>query len=120
MSPLGRARQSGMSLVELMVGMAIGLIGITIITHLYLVNEKYKRSTTGSGTAQVNGAIALYHKRAILDEDRAWLAASAYEIRKPRIAMYQRYGGGNMDEPCAYAALTKVLGIQPPPPTAKP
>lgn len=23
---------------------------------------------------------------------------SAYEIRKPRIAMYQRYGGGNMDE----------------------
>jgi len=60
MSPLRRARQSGMSLVELMVGMAIGLIGITIITHLYLVNEKYKRSTTGSGTAQVNGAIALY------------------------------------------------------------
>lgn len=60
MSPLGRKRQSGMSLIELMVGMAIGLIGITIITHLYLVNEKYKRSTTGSGTAQVNGAIALY------------------------------------------------------------
>ena len=24
-------------------------------------------------------------------------------------------GGGNMDEPCAYAALGKVLGIQPPP-----
>ena len=29
-------------------------------------------------------------------------------------------GGGNMDEPCAYHALTKVLGIEPPPPTAKP
>jgi uncharacterized protein GlcG (DUF336 family) len=27
-------------------------------------------------------------------------------------------GGGNMDEPCAYAALTKVLGIQPPPAAA--
>jgi Zinc carboxypeptidase/Biotin-protein ligase, N terminal len=26
------------------------------------------------------------------------LPAGAYEIRKPRIAMYQRYGGGNMDE----------------------
>jgi hypothetical protein len=24
--------------------------------------------------------------------------ANAYELRKPRIAMYQRYGGGNMDE----------------------
>ena len=56
----GARKQQGLSLVELMVGMAVGLIGITIITHLYLVNEKYKRSTTGSGQAQVNGAIALY------------------------------------------------------------
>jgi type IV pilus assembly protein PilW len=56
----GARRERGFSLVELMVGMAIGLIGITIITHLYLTNEKYKRSTTGAGTAQVNGAIALY------------------------------------------------------------
>jgi type IV pilus assembly protein PilW len=53
-------RQAGMSLVELMVGMAVGLIGIIIITHLYLKNEEYKRSTSGVGTAQVNGAIALY------------------------------------------------------------
>jgi type IV pilus assembly protein PilW len=49
-----------MSLVELMVGMLIGLIGIVIITHLYVTNDRYKRSTTGAGTAQVNGAIALY------------------------------------------------------------
>ncbi len=27
-------------------------------------------------------------------------------------------GGGNMDEPCAYAALQQVLGIQPPAPAA--
>jgi type IV pilus assembly protein PilW len=53
-------RERGMSLIELMVGMLIGLIGIVIITHLYVTNEQYKRSTTGSGTAQVNGAIALY------------------------------------------------------------
>lgn len=54
------ARQSGLSLVELMVGMMVGLIGIVIISHLYLTNEQYKRSTTGAGAAQVNGAIALY------------------------------------------------------------
>lgn len=53
-------REAGMSLVELMVGMLIGLIGIIIITHLYVTNDQYKRSTTGSGTAQVNGAVALY------------------------------------------------------------
>ena len=53
-------RQAGMSLVELMVGMLIGLIGIVIITHLYITNDRYKRSTIGGGTAQVNGTVALY------------------------------------------------------------
>lgn len=54
------SRGRGMTLVEVMIGMAIGLIGIVIITQVYLVNENYKRSTTGAGGAQVNGAIALY------------------------------------------------------------
>ena len=54
------SRESGMSLIELMVGMLIGLIGIIMITHLYLTNEEYKRSTTGAGSAQVNGAVGLY------------------------------------------------------------
>jgi len=53
-------REAGFSLVELMVGMLIGLIGIVIITHLYITNDRYKRSTTSGGAAQVNGAVALY------------------------------------------------------------
>jgi len=53
-------RSAGMSLIELMVGAAIGLIGIVIITHVYLTNEQHKRATTAAGGAQTNGAIALY------------------------------------------------------------
>jgi len=53
-------RETGMSLIELMVGAAIGLIGIVIITHIYLTNEQHKRTTTAAGGAQTNGAIALY------------------------------------------------------------
>jgi type IV pilus assembly protein PilW len=53
-------REAGMSLIELMVGAAIGLIGIVIITHIYLTNEQHKRNTTAAGGAQTNGAIALY------------------------------------------------------------
>lgn len=49
-----------MSLVELMVGMMIGLIGIIIITHIYVTNEQQKRATTAAGSAQTNGAIALF------------------------------------------------------------
>jgi type IV pilus assembly protein PilW len=51
---------SGMSLMEILVAMAIGLIGIVVITQTYLVNENYKRSTTSAGGAQTNGALALY------------------------------------------------------------
>lgn len=54
-------RQQGMSLMEMIVAMAIGLIGITIITQVYLVNENVKRSTVSSGGAQVNGTLALYN-----------------------------------------------------------
>jgi type IV pilus assembly protein PilW len=55
-----RRRSAGMSLIELMVGAAIGLIGIVIITHVYLTNEQHKRATTAAGGAQSNGAIALF------------------------------------------------------------
>lgn len=54
------SRDCGFTLIEVLIGMAIGLIGIAIITQVYLVNENYKRSTTSASSAQVNGAIALY------------------------------------------------------------
>lgn len=54
------SRHRGLTLIEVMIGMVIGLIGIIVITQVYLVNESYKRSTTGAGGAQVNGSIALY------------------------------------------------------------
>jgi type IV pilus assembly protein PilW len=55
-----RARMAGMTLMEILVAMAIGLIGIVVITQTYLVNENYKRSTVSAGGAQTNGALALY------------------------------------------------------------
>ena len=51
---------AGMSLMEILIAMAIGLIGIVVITQTYLVNENYKRSTASAGGAQTNGSLALY------------------------------------------------------------
>jgi type IV pilus assembly protein PilW len=51
---------AGLSLLELLVAMAIGLIGIVIISQVFIVNENYKRSTTSAGGAQTNGALALF------------------------------------------------------------
>ncbi len=50
----------GFSLVEVMVAMLIGLIGMVIIFQVFEVSEGIKRSTTSGGDAQQNGAIALY------------------------------------------------------------
>ena len=47
-------------MVELLVGVTIGLIGCVIIFQVLSVNEGYKRSTTGGADAQVAGALGLY------------------------------------------------------------
>lgn len=53
-------KQRGFSLVELMVGALVGMIGIMAIMRAFELNETYKRSTGGTGQAQANGAIALF------------------------------------------------------------
>lgn len=50
----------GFSMVELMVAMAIGLIGVVIIFQVFETSEGVRRTTVSGGDAQQNGAIALY------------------------------------------------------------
>jgi type IV pilus assembly protein PilW len=55
-----RRSAAGFTLVEVMVGLAIGLIGIVIIMQVFSVQESYKRSTVGVGDAQTNGALGVF------------------------------------------------------------
>src|SRR6266581_55742 len=55
-----RLSERGFSMVELLVAMLIGLIGMIIIFQVFEVSEGIKRSTTSGGDAQQNGVIALY------------------------------------------------------------
>ncbi|PKO47238.1 MAG: prepilin-type cleavage/methylation domain-containing protein [Betaproteobacteria bacterium HGW-Betaproteobacteria-22] len=52
--------QSGFSLVELLVGLVIGLLATMVIMQVFSVFEGQKRSTSGSADAQTNGSIALH------------------------------------------------------------
>lgn len=52
--------QKGMSLVEVMVAVVIGMIGILIITQAYITSDNFNRATLGEGGAQMNGLLALY------------------------------------------------------------
>lgn len=50
----------GFSLVEIMVGMVIGLLGTIVIFQVFAASEGYKRTTTAGGDATQNGAAALF------------------------------------------------------------
>ena len=54
----GRA-QLGFTLVELMVGIVIGLLTTLAVTQVMVQSEGYKRTTTSGADAQINGALAL-------------------------------------------------------------
>lgn len=54
-------RQIGFTLVEIMVGLAIGMLATLVIMQVMSVFESQKRVTTGTADAQTNGGIALYN-----------------------------------------------------------
>lgn len=52
--------QTGFGLVEVLVAMAIGLIGMLAIMQAFSMNERYKENTVGASGSQTNGSIALF------------------------------------------------------------
>lgn len=58
-TPTPRRPARGVTLIELMVGLAIGLMATLVITQVTTIWEGKKRTTTGGSDAQVNGALAL-------------------------------------------------------------
>lgn len=55
-----KVRQSGFSLVEIMVALVVGLLATMVIMQVFSVFEIQNRTTTGSADAQTNGSIALF------------------------------------------------------------
>ncbi|MES1981937.1 MAG: PilW family protein [Pseudomonadota bacterium] len=59
-STLANRHNAGFSLVDIMVGMVLSLVGTVIIFQVFAVSEGIKRTTTGGGDAQQNGAMTLF------------------------------------------------------------
>lgn len=59
-STMNRLREKGFGLVEIMIGLAIGLICMVVIMQVSSVFENQRRATTSGSDAQTNGATALY------------------------------------------------------------
>jgi type IV pilus assembly protein PilW len=53
--------QAGFTLVEIMVGLVIGMLVALVIVQVLSIFEGQKRATTGTADAQTNGAISIYN-----------------------------------------------------------
>lgn len=58
-SGIPRATQAGLSLVEIMVGVLIGMIGIIVIFQMLATSEARKRTVSAGSDVQVSGVIGL-------------------------------------------------------------
>lgn len=55
-----RRGSRGFSLVEILVGVTIGILSSIVVFQVFALSERQKRTTTGAADAQTNGAVALY------------------------------------------------------------
>ena len=56
-----RVRQTGLSLIEVLVGIAVGMIGILVIFQTMAVWDKHARTTTSGGDARTAGTLAIFN-----------------------------------------------------------
>ena len=54
-----KARARGFTLIELMIGMAIGLLSTLAITQIMVTSQGQRRSAASGSDAQVSGMLAL-------------------------------------------------------------
>lgn len=57
---MNRARATGFGLVEIMVGLAVGVISMAVVMQVYSGFENQKRASTSGSDAQSNASVALY------------------------------------------------------------
>jgi type IV pilus assembly protein PilW len=75
-----RRVQRGFGLVELMVGLVIGLIAVLVIYQVYSVAEGFKRNTTAAGEAQQSGLFSTFVLGMEIGNGGAGMADAAQDL----------------------------------------
>ena len=70
----------GISLVEIMVGLVIGMIAVAVIFQVFAASEGFKRNTTSTGDAQQNGLFSTFTLALELANAGNGLALSAQDL----------------------------------------
>lgn len=102
-----RHAEHGVTLVEVMVGMVVGLFAVMFISQVLLTSESQKRTATGGSDAQVNGALALYTLQRDLQMAGYGIASSPNVIGCPLNARF------NSATPTGFATTLAPVVITP-------
>lgn len=100
-------RQAGFTLVELMVGVLIGLLATTAVTFVLVNSEGQKRTTTSGADALVNGALALSTVQRTVQSAGYGFAAAPAVIG---CALSSDYGGAASGLPATLAPVVITQG----------
>lgn len=92
-------RQRGLGLVEIMVGLVIGMIGVVVIFSVLAIAEERKRSTGAGSDAQTAGAIALFTLERDIRQAGYGLSGTATEFYSCPVAIH--HNGSNFTLPLA-------------------
>lgn len=82
--PRGRCRERGFSLIEILVGLAIGMVAMLVVYQVFAVSEGYKRTTTAGVEALTAGVVSSFIVAEDLNSAGSTLAASAVDLAKCR------------------------------------
>lgn len=99
-----RHRNRGFGLVEIMVGMVIGLISTLIVMQVFATFEGQKRTSTSGSDAQTNGGISLY----TIERD---IRMAGYGFADAAGCAMTRSFGGTALAPLVLAPVTIVDGV---------
>ncbi len=95
--PSRSVRQRGFSMVEMLVGLVIGLIASGAIIMTFSTYEAQKRSTVAGSEAQENGLVAMAQIEQDIHNAGAGLAdASSFECDKAHTYTYSLLAGGSI------------------------
>jgi len=73
-------RPLGFSLIEMMVGIVIGMIAVLVIYQIFAAAEGIKRNTTGAGDAQQNGLLSSFMLSIELANESNGVAVAAKDL----------------------------------------
>jgi type IV pilus assembly protein PilW len=75
-----RSRQHGFSIIEIMVGVVIGMIAVLVIYQVFATSEGIKRNITAAGDAQQNGLLSSFMMGIELANAGNGLAVAAQDL----------------------------------------